>query len=42
MYKVDLAARAHTAIMKRTLKTAEPTIVPVPTSLFAIITPFIL
>ena len=37
----DLAARAHTPIIKRTLKIAEPTMVPVPISDLAISTPII-
>ncbi|RMZ95276.1 hypothetical protein BpHYR1_016869 [Brachionus plicatilis] len=35
----DLAVKAHRETIKSTLKTAEPTIVPTPTSLLAISTP---
>ena len=38
----SFAAKAHAAITNRMLKTAEPTIVPIPTSLWAMNTPIIL
>ena len=38
----SLAAKAHAAMTNKMLKTAEPTIVPIPTSLLATKTPMIL
>ena len=38
----SFAAKAHAAITNKMLKTAEPTIVPIPTSLWAINTPIML
>jgi len=38
----SFAAKAHAAITNKILKTAEPTIVPIPTSLWAINTPIML